>query len=426
MLMVSMYLVHIEYTNLQKHASKGIIFIIIIIIIILVPTSSFFIIITNINFRSLKDGTYYDVKDVIFFLENFEGSLADYRRKAVEKRVKAVIQQDSDNLKNYLTGVIDTCPQIDLNKIVPIDANNSIGNSIESVSKDVGLSLEQLQQQRERHAAMLDQSIGNSDENKQKRKAISSEGDATFLQADSNILKQLRAEEVPAHTRTTVLRAPPGRDFSFVTKLLEQQKKESEKKDGQHSKTSTSAKSNTLSKAEEIAKLNSTSAPPIIIVPSAITSLITTLNAIDFLEKSNYISLEQKQKDGIVRESSVSLRRKIQGEEKKYFTYTIMDNPAKLTPQDWNRVVAVFVTGQAWQFKGWPEGYSDPVKLFQKVSGIHLTWDDRPMNPTVSSWNCKILKINQFKRHLDAGAANEFWATLDKFVYLNKPELRCC
>lgn len=382
--------------------------------------------------RSLKDGTYYDVKDVIFFLENADISLADYRRKAVEKRVKAVIQQDSDNLKNYLTGVIDTCPQIDPNKIVPIAVDNTIGSNnklINSVSKDVGLSLEQLQEQRQRHAAMLDQPIGDShrDENRHKRKATSGEGDSPFIQADTSILKQLRAEEVPAHTRGTVLRAPPGRDFSFVLKLFnEHVLKPGEKRDAENSKATSSSQKSPHNKSEVVAKLNSTSAPPIIIVPSAITSLITTLNAIDFLEKSNYISLEQKQKDGIVRESSVLLRRKLVGEEKRYFTYMIMDNTAKLTAQDWNRVVAVFVTGQAWQFKGWPEGYSDPVKLFQKVAGIHLTWDDRPMNPTVSSWNCKILKVNQFKRHLDAGAANEFWATLDKFVRLNKPELTFC
>ena len=350
----------------------------------------------------------------------------DYRRKALEKRVKAVIQQDKDNLKNYLTGAIDTCPQIDPNKIVSISINESsqAGSTlIDSVPKDI--SLEQLQEQRERHAAMIDQSIDdNRDELRQKRKAV--DADLTFIQADSNILKEMRAEEVPAHTRGTVLRAPPGRDFSFALKLFnEHVLKPGEKKDAENSKSSSSSKPQIKNKPEEVAKANLSSAPPIIIVPSAITSLITTLNVTDFLQKSNYISIEQKQKEGSVRESSVYLQRKMEGTDRKYFTYMITDNPAKFTSNEWNRVVAVFVTGQAWQFKGWPEGYSDPVKLFQKVSGVHLTWDDRPMNTTVSSWNCKILKINQFKRHLDAGAVNEFWAALDKFVYLNKPEFKC-
>ena len=30
-------------------------------------------------------------------------------------------------------------------------------------------------------------------------------------------------------------------------------------------------------------------------------------------------------------------------------------------------VVAVFATGQGWQFKDWPAGYMNPVELFSKV-----------------------------------------------------------
>lgn len=45
--------------------------------------------------------------------------------------------------------------------------------------------------------------------------------------------------------------------------------------------------------------------------------------------------------------------------------YRVIDNPLKLSQQDWNRVVAVFVIGPAWQFKGWPwEG--NPVEIFSK------------------------------------------------------------
>jgi parafibromin len=45
--------------------------------------------------------------------------------------------------------------------------------------------------------------------------------------------------------------------------------------------------------------------------------------------------------------------------------YRVIDNPGKLTNADWDRVVAVFVMGQAWQFKGWPyEG--NPTVIFSK------------------------------------------------------------
>lgn len=45
--------------------------------------------------------------------------------------------------------------------------------------------------------------------------------------------------------------------------------------------------------------------------------------------------------------------------------YRVIDNPQKLTAQDWQRVVAVFVMGPAWQFKGWPWD-GNPVEIFAK------------------------------------------------------------
>jgi len=65
-----------------------------------------------------------------------------------------------------------------------------------------------------------------------------------------------------------------------------------------------------------------------------------------------------------------------------------------LIQSDWGRVAAVFVTGQLWQLKGWNAGkYSSPVTLFQNVLGVHLTFDDRAVDATIQSWNCKVLKV---------------------------------
>jgi parafibromin len=60
-------------------------------------------------------------------------------------------------------------------------------------------------------------------------------------------------------------------------------------------------------------------------------------------------------------------------------------------PRDWERVVAVFATGQQWQFKDWL--YPNPVDLFQRVVGVHLTMDDRAVDPAILSWNCRVLKV---------------------------------
>ncbi len=67
---------------------------------------------------------FYTLKDVIFFLENSNLSVADYRKKSVEARITAVVEQDRHDLLSYLTGSIDTCPQLE-----STDKDNEKGSS---------------------------------------------------------------------------------------------------------------------------------------------------------------------------------------------------------------------------------------------------------------------------------------------------------
>lgn len=70
----------------------------------------------NISFNLLAStgDIYYTLRDVIFFLENSDASIADYRRRAFEAKATAIIEQDRVSLKDYLAGTIDICPQLDL------------------------------------------------------------------------------------------------------------------------------------------------------------------------------------------------------------------------------------------------------------------------------------------------------------------------
>lgn len=102
---------------------------------------------------------------------------------------------------------------------------------------------------------------------------------------------------------------------------------------------------------------------PIIIIPAATTSLITMYNVKDILQELKFMTTEQKRAQGCARENEVLLQRS--KEANTTVPYRIIDNPTKLTAQDWQRVVAVFVMGPAWQFKGWPWDGS-PVEIFSK------------------------------------------------------------
>jgi parafibromin len=37
----------------------------------------------------------------------------------------------------------------------------------------------------------------------------------------------------------------------------------------------------------------------------------------------------------------------------KTVPYRVIDDPRKLRDEEWDRIVAVFVQGPSWQFKGW-------------------------------------------------------------------------
>ncbi|KAK6302367.1 hypothetical protein J4Q44_G00267220 [Coregonus suidteri] len=143
---------------------------------------------------------------------------------------------------------------------------------------------------------------------------------------------------------------------------------------------------------------------PIVIIPAATTSLITMLNAKDLLQDLKFVTSEEKKKQGIQRDNE----------------------PLKLAPQDWDRVVAVFVQGPAWQFKGWPWLLPDgsPVDIFAKIRAFHLKYDEQKMDPNVQKWDVTVLELSHHKRHLDRPMFLKFWETLDRYMVKHKSHLR--
>ncbi|VDQ10519.1 unnamed protein product [Trichobilharzia regenti] len=102
---------------------------------------------------------------------------------------------------------------------------------------------------------------------------------------------------------------------------------------------------------------------PIIIIPAAPTSLITMYNARDILQDLRFVKSQEKQASGMRRENEILIQR--QKSDGRTVPYRVVDQPNKLLLDEWNRVVAVFVQGQAWQFKGWPIS-SDPAVIFSQ------------------------------------------------------------
>ena len=103
--------------------------------------------------------------------------------------------------------------------------------------------------------------------------------------------------------------------------------------------------------------------------------------------------------------------------------YRLVDNPAKLSDDEWQRVVAVFVQGPTWQFKGWKMCQGDPTLLFQHMCAFHLKYDETPLDPNVAKWAVTVLSLSRNNAHEHRPALLRFWTELDKFVKAH-PRLR--
>lgn len=160
---------------------------------------------------------------------------------------------------------------------------------------------------------------------------------------------------------------------------------------------------------------------PIIVIPGATTSLITMYNARDILQDLKFITSEEKKAKGCVRENEVLIQRQKPGG--LTVPYRVIDNPSKLSAQDWNRVVGVFVMGPAWQFKGWPWD-GNPTEIFSKIAAFHLRYDEMKLDTNVARWSVTVLNISRTKRHLDKASIMVFWEKLDLYMTKYKPDLR--
>jgi hypothetical protein len=113
---------------------------------------------------------------------------------------------------------------------------------------------------------------------------------------------------------------------------------------------------------------------PIIIVPAALTSILTLYNVKSFLSNGEYIdtqTLRKQQHEKKPTHVVITPYTKNTNNASQSTTmeqYEVIDNATHLRPADWERVVAVFALGQPWQFRDWL--WHEAVTLFH--NGMHL------------------------------------------------------
>ncbi|CAD6187803.1 unnamed protein product [Caenorhabditis auriculariae] len=164
---------------------------------------------------------------------------------------------------------------------------------------------------------------------------------------------------------------------------------------------------------------------PIIVVPPATSATILSLkNVASLLEDMNYTDMHDLVPGSLVGRAQRIIQRKRSGNENVSGSvpYLVIDDPTKLRKEDWDRIVAVFVMGPAWQFKNWR--WQSPVEIFTKVPAFHLYFDDMKVHDNVTTWNVTRIPINRHKRHLDASQMLKFWEIVDRHIMKSASNLR--
>ncbi|KAI8156842.1 Cell division control protein 73 [Colletotrichum sp. SAR 10_70] len=138
---------------------------------------------------------------------------------------------------------------------------------------------------------------------------------------------------------------------------------------------------------------------PIILLSPSASSLLRLSNIRSFLEQGRYVN-----PDGGAAASSMLHVSRIMKEidPSRPMRFILVEGPEQFKPEYWNRVVAVFTTGQSWQFKNYK--WSNPQDLFRRIQGVYVGWRGDQPPESVREWGHRVMHIGVDRWRDGAGA----------------------
>ncbi|KAE8336933.1 hypothetical protein BDV24DRAFT_105764 [Aspergillus arachidicola] len=205
--------------------------------------------------------------------------------------------------------------------------------------------------------------------------------------------------------RNSVLRGIKPTDFSHVRKTAETFLGRNRSRTGQYPPgAKPGSKPQSIIPAPSAGlpqprKGSSKTQDPIILLSPSASSLIRMSNVRSFLQdgvfvppdhptlsmpSSNILYISRPLR--ILSDTSNATSRAVgsQTATRKPTRFILVDSTANFRPDYWNRLVAVFTTGQTWQFKSYK--WSSPPELFKHVTGIHVGWRGEGVPREVRGW----------------------------------------
>jgi parafibromin len=141
---------------------------------------------------------------------------------------------------------------------------------------------------------------------------------------------------------------------------------------------------------------------PIILLSPSASSLLRMSNVKSFLEGGRYVP-----PDNSSTATMLHITRVMKDiDPSRPMRFILVEGPEQFRPEYWNRVVAVFTTGQSWQFKNYK--WSTATELFKHVLGIYVGWRGDVPPDAVRSFGHRILQCQVDKWNSSAGEAGRW------------------
>ncbi|KAI5788301.1 RNA pol II accessory factor, Cdc73 family-domain-containing protein [Geopyxis carbonaria] len=152
---------------------------------------------------------------------------------------------------------------------------------------------------------------------------------------------------------------------------------------------------------------------PIILLSPSASSLLTMGNIKPFLETGVFAP---PQLNAGHAPQLLHVSRALPAISPSPLRFVIVDSPDKFKPEYWDRVVAVFTTGQEWQFRGYR--WDKPVELFRQVKGFYVGWDGEPVPDAVKRWGGGVtcFSVDRGRRFRDREVCEKFWEGVERWM----------
>ncbi|KAF2763040.1 CDC73-domain-containing protein [Pseudovirgaria hyperparasitica] len=201
-------------------------------------------------------------------------------------------------------------------------------------------------------------------------------------QVDSRLLEIYSAERKMGD-RNSCLRGIKPTDFSHVRKSAAVFLHHSKQKPGQAPPNAGMAPSLPLNPKKPHRRIE-----PIILISPSASSLLRMSNVRSFLGEGLYIPPDTANASVNI----LHIERTLPSiDPARPMRFILVDSSDQFKPDYWSRVVAVFTTGQAWQFKSYK--WTQPMELFGHALGIYVGWRGDSTPDTVKGWGRSVATI---------------------------------